>query len=105
MTGDIYFVVFSVLLLLAAAVGFVYLFALSIFVHDTSIITGNFVYFFVETLLVAILPALPFFFFVVSRGISIEKAKLYFYSLAAKFGVFHLLLQLSGYYRYLFAGG
>jgi len=100
--GSVYYVGFNVMMLAAVAVGFGYLFLISILVHDTQMIRENFLYFVAEWSVVAILPAIPFLFFVLTRNMSLEKAKIWFWSLSAKFAVFHLLLQLSGYYRYMF---
>lgn len=103
MEASVYYVVFNVLMISALLIGFGYLLMLSILVHDTQKITDSFIYFVVEWAVVAALPALPILFFVLSRAMSIEKAKVWFWSLATKFAVFHLLFQLSGYYRYMFA--
>lgn len=103
MSASVYYVVFNVLMISAVLIGFGYLLTLSILVHDTSKITDSFIYFVVEWALVAFAPALPIWFFVVTRAMSIEKAKVWFWSLSSKFAVFHLLFQLSGYYRYMFA--
>lgn len=101
--ASIYYVAFNLLMLAAVAIGFGYLFLISILVHDTSMITDNFFYFIAEWVVVSALPAIPMLFFVVTRTMTIETAKVWFWSLSIKFAVFHLLLQLSGYYRYMFA--
>jgi hypothetical protein len=103
MSASVYYVVFNVLAISAALISFGYLLTLSILVHDTQKITDSFMYFVVEWAVVAFAPALPMLFFVLTRAMSIEKAKVWFWSLASKFAVFHLLFQLSGYYRYAFA--
>lgn len=101
--GSVYYVAFNFLMLAAVAIGFGYLFLISILVNDTAMITDNFFYFIAEWVVVSALPAIPILFFVVTRNMTIETGKVWFWSLAVKFAVFHLLLQLSGYYRYMFA--
>ncbi len=93
---------FKLLTLLALIGGFIYLLVLSIIVKDFKFIYENPLLFFVETIFMMILPAIPLLFFYVSRKISWNKAMIYAGSLALKFGAFHIVFQLSGFYSYLF---
>lgn len=54
-----------------------------------------------EVLVVAVCPAIPLFFFMLSRGLPFLTASIWFYGLAAKFGLFHILFETSGYYAYM----
>lgn len=83
-------------------VGFVFAFVLAIIVRDYSIIVNRPFIFAVEFIFMMLLPAIPLLFFTVSRGISFQTAMIYASTLAAKFGAFHLVLQLSGFYKYAF---
>lgn len=89
-------------LLLFVIVGGILLLAMSIIRPNLDMIKKNFFLFMFETLLVAALPAVPILFFVVSRGISMRLALQWFYALAIKFGIFHVLFQTSGFYEFLF---
>ena len=83
--------------------GFAYLLALAIIVRDTDMITGKPFIFVIEVLAMSVLPGLPLLFFVMSRGISWTHAWIWFGSLSVKFGLFHILMELSGVYRWLFS--
>jgi hypothetical protein len=56
--------------------------------------------FIMETLMIGILPALPFLYFIVSRGMNSTVALHLFYGFAIKFAAFHVLLEIAGYYKY-----
>ena len=83
-------------------IGFIYLFVLSIIVRDYSLIVDRPFIFAMEFIFMMLLPAVPLLFFTISRGVSFQKAMIYASTLAAKFGAFHLVLQLSGLYKYSF---
>lgn len=83
-------------------VGFVFAFVLAIIVRDYSLIVNRPFIFAVEFIFMMLLPAIPLLFFTISRGVSFQKAMIYASTLAAKFGAFHLVLQLSGFYKYAF---
>lgn len=94
---------FKVATLLIIVLGFAYLLALSIIVRDLDMVLNKPFLFTVELLAMGLLPGLPLLFFVASRNITWKQAWLWFVSLSIKFGVFHLLMEFSGTYRWLFA--
>lgn len=83
-------------------IGFVYLFVMAIIVRDYSLIVERPFIFAIEFVFMMLLPAVPLLFFTVSRGVDFKQAVVYASTLAAKFGAFHLVLQLSGFYKYAF---
>ena len=85
----------------ALIIGTLILLPLSILRKDTYIITNKPFLFIVETILICILPAIPFLFFVFSRNITFAHAKKLAYALSIKFMIFHILFQISGFYTYL----
>jgi hypothetical protein len=93
---------FEVVTVVALVLGFVYLLVLSIIIHDYKIIVEHPFIFTLELLFMMILPAIPLLFFKVSRGIPWKDAVIWATSLATKFGAFHVVLQLSGFYSFLF---
>ena len=101
---DLEFVYFLIqaMLIVVIAVGVAVLIGLSVAIRDVKIIKERPFLFAIETLLISILPAVPLLFFAVSRGIPMAKALAWFYGLAFKFAVFHILLQISGFYSYWF---
>jgi hypothetical protein len=72
-------------------------------VRDVDIIKRSPLLFIIETILVSLLPAIPIFFFVISREISFAVATAWVYGLSIKFAVFHVLFQVSGFYTYMFS--
>jgi hypothetical protein len=98
-----FYLLFEVGLIFILLFGFAVLFALALVVRDVDAIKRGPFLFLIETVLVALLPAVPFLFFVISRGIPLEVAAAWVYGLSAKFAVFHLLFQVSGFYTYMFA--
>ena len=94
--------IFKIFTIIGLIIGFIYFLVLSLIVKDYKFIYENPLLFFIETLFMMILPALPLLFFYVSRKISWNKAMIYAGSLALKFGAFHIVFQLSGLYTYLF---
>jgi hypothetical protein len=99
-TEYLYFM-FEVTVIVLLIVAFIYLFVLSIIVRDTTLIVERPFIFTIELLFMMVLPAVPLLFFVVSRGTDFKKAMILTSTLAAKFGAFHVVLQLSGTYKYL----
>lgn len=100
---DYYYFVFEIAILGILAFGIAYLLALAVLVRDTQLIRTKPLIFIIELILMAILPGVPILFFVVSRGISWEKAWIWFSSLSVKFALFHVISELSGFYTWLFA--
>lgn len=93
---------FKIVTLMILLLGFAYLLALSIVVRDVQLIKARPFLFAIELLGMAVLPGLPLLFFVVSRNISWKTAWLWFVSLSVKFAIIHVLLEISGTYRWLF---
>lgn len=98
-----FYILFEIGLVFILLFGFAVLFALALVVRDVDVIKRAPVLFVIETVLVALLPAVPFLFFVISRGIPLEVALAWVYGLSIKFAVFHLLFQVSGFYTHMFA--
>lgn len=88
--GLVAFLLVSVALLLFAAV----------MRRDFDMIAKRPFAFVVELLVVSIVPAIPILLFAATRGMEWDMALAWFYGLAIKFGVFHVLLQISGFYTY-----
>ena len=102
-TEYLYFL-FEVITIGLLIIGFIYLFVLSLIVRDYKLIVDSPFLFTVETIFMMLLPAAPLLFFSVSRGVDFKKAVILASTLAAKFGAFHIVFQLSGVYTYLFGG-
>jgi hypothetical protein len=102
MEASLYYTIFNILLLTAVLAGFAYLLVLSITMHDVQFITKSPFKFAFELLLVGCVPALPVFVFTLTRGMTMQKALIWFWSITVKFTIFHVLMQLSGYYTYTF---
>lgn len=90
-------------ILAVVVVGFGILLGVTAVVRDFEMVIRRPLVFIVETLIVAFIPAVPMLFFVVSRGISMGTALRWFYGLAIKFGLFHILFQTSGFYTFMFS--
>ncbi len=99
---DLY-VLFKYLMVIALIGGFLYLLVLSAIVRDYGIIVNRPIIFTIELMFFMFLPAIPLLFFYESRNISWREALVWFGSLAGKFGAFHIVFQLSGFYSYLFS--
>ena len=97
----VYFL-FEVATVVLLVLGFVYLLVLSIIIRDYKLIVEHPFIFTLELLFMMLLPAIPLLFFKVSRDIPWKEAVLWASSLAIKFGAFHVVLQLSGFYSFLF---
>ena len=82
-------------------IGFTILIGAAIKYREFRFIEAHPLLFLIETLLVAICPALPVFFFVMSRGMAIDTATIFAGGLAVKFFFFHVLCEISGYYKSL----
>jgi hypothetical protein len=77
---------------------------ISIIVKDLDYPVKNPWKFTVETLLMALLPSLALLAIIYMRTNKINsKDMIDFGILTAKFGVFHILLQFTGYYTYVFS--
>jgi len=103
MDAEYIYFLFEVATVAVLVFALVYLFVLSIIVRDYRMIVERPFIFVVELIFMMVLPALPILFFYVSRGTDFHKAMAWASSLAAKFGIFHIVMQLSGMYSFLFA--
>jgi len=104
MDKEYLFFLFKLFTIIALIVAAVFLFVLSVIIRDYKLIVERPFIFTVELVFMMILPVIPVIFFTVSRGISMKEAIIWASSLAGKFGIFHVLFQLSGTYTYLFSG-
>jgi len=76
---------------------------LSAIVRDTEFIVKDPIKFTIETILMGIVPALAILLVIYYRTNKISTTNISeFFLLAGKFALFHILFQLSGYYRYVF---
>ena len=74
----------------------------AIIVHDYHFIIQHPVYFTLETITLAVIPALAIMVFYLTRSIKLKETLLSFVVLAIKFGILHILFQLAGVYTYVF---
>lgn len=81
---------------------FIVLIITSAIVRDYRYMVEKPLFFMVETIMISILPALPIFFFYVTRSTSPKQTTLTFLALVIKFAALHILFQLSGIYSYTF---
>lgn len=82
--------------------GFALFFAVALIARDVDIIRKRPIIFALETILIAVVPALPLFFFSISRGIPWMQSLSWVIALSIKFAVFHIIFQLSGFYTFMF---
>ena len=83
--------------------GFALLIGIAVIVRDVDMIKKRPFVFVTELLLVSLLPAVPVLFFAISRGMPFGSAVAWMYGLAIKFGLFHVLAQISGLYTFMFS--
>jgi hypothetical protein len=102
MDAEYLYFLFEVATIGLLIIGFIYLFVLSLIVRDYKLIVERPFIFTVELLFMMLLPAIPLLFFCVSRSVDLKTAIIYASTLAAKFGAFHVVLQLSGTYTHMF---
>lgn len=100
--GSFLFFLFDLFTISITILVFVYLFILSIVVNDYKLIVEKPFLFTIEFIFMMILPSIPLLFFMISRSISFDKAMLLAVSFAIQAGLFHIVCQLSGVYRYSF---
>ncbi len=93
-------------ILLFAVIFSVVLFsALSYLVKDFDYPTANPLYFTLETLFAGFVPASIFYAIMFLRGIPGSTGRnIEYLVLSAKFAIFHILFQFSGFYTYAFSG-
>jgi len=83
-------------------IGLIILIPLAIIRRHFDFIKSHPVAFTIETILVGLLPALPLLAFIQTRGVDSSMAYKLFYGLIVKFAAFHVLLEISGYYKHEF---
>jgi len=88
----------------AMLIGFIILLPLSIMKRNTTMIKNKFFTFAIETFLISVLPSIPMFFFIYSRGLTYDTSKKYVFTLIIQIAIFHILFEISGFYNYLFTG-
>ena len=74
----------------------------SILVRNTSIIAGKPSVFITELIAMSVLTALPLYVFMMTRKISAKTASKFVLFFAIKLAIMHVLLELSGFYEYMF---
>jgi len=90
-------------LLFLVITGIIALVGLSVVIKDTEFITKYPIKFMMELILMGILPALAMLFVIYSRtGIITSTDNIELMLLVAKFAGLHVLLQISGFYRFMF---
>ena len=91
-------------LLFLIITGIIALVGLSVVIKDTEFITKYPIKFTMELILMGILPAVAMLFVIYSRtGTITTNDNIELMVLVAKFAGLHILLQISGFYRYVFA--
>lgn len=91
-------------LLFLIITGIIALVGLSVVIKDTEFITKYPIKFTMELILMGILPAVAMLFVIYSRtGTITTNDNIELMVLVAKFAGLHILLQVSGFYRYVFA--
>lgn len=100
----------EVILLTIFVVSVFSLFFATAFVRDTSPNysrfqdTSSLLVFVVEMLLFGVISAVPIFFMASNRGVLSSDTTKEFLLIVVKFSLLHVLLQLSGFYTYIFTG-
>lgn len=76
--------------------------SISILVFDVEYIIKHPIKFTIEILLITLIPVLPFLFMYILRNNKVsQKNMVELLLIGAKIAVFHILFQLTGYYRYV----
>lgn len=101
---DYIYLFVKIAIITAIVIGIAILVPLSVVKKETYMITQRPVLFAMETFLVGVVPGLCLMFFTISRGIPFSETRLFALELAIKFSLFHVLFQISGFYKYLIGG-
>jgi hypothetical protein len=101
---DYVYLFVKIAIITALCLGIAVLIPLCILKKDTALITNKPLLFTIETILIGVLPAASLLFFTVSRGLPFEETKLIAIQFGIKFVIFHILFQISGFYKYLIGG-
>lgn len=102
MDKEYLYFLFNILTVVLLVIAFIYLLVLSIIVRDYKIIVERPFLFTLELIFMTVLPAIPILFFKISRNIPMKDAIIWTVNFAWQAGAFHVVLQLSGIYSYLF---
>jgi hypothetical protein len=101
---DYIYLFVKIAIITAIVLGLSILVPLAIIKRDTFIITQRPLKFAIETFLVGVVPGICILFFTISRGIPFSETRIFALELAIKFSLFHVLFQISGFYKYLIGG-
>jgi hypothetical protein len=102
MDKEFLFYTFNLSTIVAIVVAFVYLVIISFIVQDFALIVDRPIIFLMELTFMIVLPGVPLLFFSVSRGMDFGNALILASSLSLQSGLFHIVFQTSGLYRYTF---
>ena len=94
--------ILKILILFTLVVGLVLIFAMAIIVRDTEFIEEKPNKFLMELFLISVLAAVPIFYIGYARDVSLKTTTIDFILLVIKFGLFHIGMQLSGFYTNMF---
>lgn len=94
--------ILKTLIIIAIVFGLFLLFVMSIIVHDTKYIQEYPNKFMIELFLISVLAAIPIFYIGYARDVSLKTTTIDFILLVVKFGLFHIGMQLSGFYTNMF---
>ncbi len=92
----------TIAVITAIVIGLAILVPLAGLKRHVSYIQSNPFYFTLELLLVGVLPAVIFFLFIETRGMSHDTAMTLFWGVCIKLTLVHILLEISGYYEHCF---
>jgi hypothetical protein len=102
MDKELLFYIFNLATIVIMVIAFVYLVIISFIVQEFALIVERPLIFLIELTFMIVLPGLPLLFFSVSRGMDFGSALILASSLSIQSGLFHLVFQTSGLYRYTF---
>lgn len=102
MDKELLFYTFNLATIVAMVLAFVYLVIISFIVQDFALIVDRPLIFLIELTFMIVLPGVPLLFFSVSRGMDFGTALILASSFSVQAGIFHLVFQTSGLYRYTF---
>lgn len=94
--------ILKTLILIVIFMGLFLLFAMSILVRDTKYIEEHPNKFMIELFLISVLAAIPIFYLGYARDVSLKTTTIDFIFLVVKFALFHIGMQLSGFYSNIF---
>ena len=101
---DFIYLFVKIAIITGIILGIIILVPLAMIKRDIQLLKSKPFIFTIETILIGILPGIALLFFTISRGIPFSETKIYSLELAIKFSLFHVLFQISGFYKYLIGG-